>query len=271
MRVDCTCLHCGKQFPVTPYELSEGRGKYCGLPCSWAHRSLKVTLNCAVCGAPFQQKLADMRVRTRGKYCGNPCRFVAQTGRYQPIAVRWNRYVSPDPTPGLCWDWQGKCLSRDGYGRLTVRSPDGSKRDRLATHVAWELVAGPVPEGFFLCHTCDRPICVRNDDEGWYEVNGVVRPRRGHLWLGTAADNAADMALKGRVPRGDRHSRRLHPERVPRGEQQPFAKLTDDAVREIRRVYATGRFIQRQLAERYGVNQTQISNVVLGRTWKHVE
>jgi predicted transcriptional regulator len=42
-------------------------------------------------------------------------------------------------------------------------------------------------------------------------------------------------------------------------------------VRDIRNRYAAGGVSQQKLADEYGVNQTKISDVVCGRTWKHVE
>jgi predicted transcriptional regulator len=58
---------------------------------------------------------------------------------------------------------------------------------------------------------------------------------------------------------------------VARGEQAGLAKLTDDAVREIRRRYAEGGISQQQLANEYSVHQTKISAVVTRKTWRHVE
>jgi hypothetical protein len=77
---------------------------------------------------------------------------------------------------GECWEWRG-ATSGDGYGRVWA-----GDRTRQATHVAWEMVNGPIPDGLWVCHSCDNPPCVRVD----------------HLWLGTISDNAKDRDGKGR-------------------------------------------------------------------------
>lgn len=56
-------------------------------------------------------------------------------------AHRFLAKLKDDPVTD-CWLWQGSCVKRDGYGRVTV---DG--RLRNAHRVAWEMANDPVPEG----------------------------------------------------------------------------------------------------------------------------
>lgn len=55
-----------------------------------------------------------------------------------------------------------------------------------------------------------------------------------------------------------------------RGERRPQAKLTEDDVREIRRIYATGNWTYAQLAKRFNVGITTICDVVRRKAWKHI-
>lgn len=52
-----------------------------------------------------------------------------------------------------------------------------------------------------------------------------------------------------------------------RGERHGMDKLTEDQVREIRRLYASG-MLQREIAPLFGVTRRNIGNITSGRSWK---
>ena len=139
-----------------------------------------------------------------------------------------------------CWLWTGG-RKRFGHGAVSIRTID--RRMQTGAHrVAWILANGPIPDGMCVCHHCDNPPCVNP----------------AHLFIGTKSDNTQDAFDKGRIK-----------VRPMDGARNPNAKLTGEQVREIRSRYPVES--QCSLARAFGVSQTAIRNIVLGKRWPFVE
>jgi hypothetical protein len=118
---------------------------------------------------------------------GNPRRVrVPKSQRPELFVERfWSHVDKQGPAPahlpelGSCSEWIAAVNKEDGYGVLT----NGDGGIQYAHRYSWELHYGPIPDGLWVLHHCDNTICVRPD----------------HLFLGTAADNVADMLTKGRA------------------------------------------------------------------------
>lgn len=151
-----------------------------------------------------------------------------------PLAERfWSRVRKTDD----CWLWTG-ASDRRGYGRITVAGASV----HLVHRVSWALAFGNAPPGALVCHRCDNPPCVNPD----------------HLFLGTNADNSADMAKKQRHLRlGDRWS-------------QGYAKLTAQQVRSIRERRDAGHQVK-EMAREFGVHFQSVYAILSGRNHRHVE
>lgn len=122
---------------------------------------------CIVCGKAISSRATH-------------CRDHRQNGpNIRPLSERlWNKVDKTD----TCWVWTG-AVDRKGYGKIGVgSSKDGTRRLEIVPRAAWQVTNGPIPDGLFVCHTCDNPRCCRPD----------------HLWLGTCSDNLRDMSEKGR-------------------------------------------------------------------------
>lgn len=158
----------------------------------------------------------------------------------RPLADRLWSKVDKDgpihPIHGQCWTWTGWCeKSGGGHGRI---AKNGTGAGMMGAHVAaWIVTFGPVPDGLFVCHKCDNPPCCNPS----------------HLFLGTNADNMADMVAKGR-------------QRSLCGEDNATAKLTAAQVDEIRRRVAAGDR-QVDVAADFGIIQAHVSRIKRGASW----
>ncbi len=72
-----------------------------------------------------------------------------------------------------------------------------------------------------------------------------------------------------RLARGDRHGSFLKPETIRRGTLNGCAKVTEGDVRYIKRMFAEGE-TQTTIAKQFGIGQTQVSNIVTDKQWRHL-
>ena len=137
-------------------------------------------------------------------------------------------------SPGECWEWLG---AKDrGYGRF--RGPEGATVqahrfafDRYVRPLAPKPKGRTGAVGEVVCHQCDNPACVNP----------------AHLFVGSQADNLADMQRKGR---------KVSP-----------AILTQADADAIRRAYTGKRGEQVALARQYGIAPQTVNNILRGRRW----
>lgn len=138
--------------------------------------------------------------------------------------------------PDECWNWRG--TSSHGYGKFTLRTPNGSQQ-HMAHRVAYLLHYRALPTNLVVMHSCDNPRCVNF----------------AHLSLGTDLLNTIDASAKGR----------MHP-----GAKTFGAVLTDDIARHIRTCSDLGEGIN-SIARRIGHHRRTVADVVNRKTWRHVQ
>lgn len=169
----------------------------------------------------------DVLHRCRVKHCCRPDHLYL--GKAQRFDLARERFWESLDRSGECWTWAGT-TNPDGYGIIW-----NGKRGMLAHRHAWILTHGPIAGEDCVLHRCDNPPCCRPD----------------HLFLGTHAENAADMKAKGRA--------------------RAVRSLTDDQVRELRRLRATGQHTYYVLGEMFGISYQAAHAVATRVTYKNVD
>jgi HNH endonuclease len=142
-----------------------------------------------------------------------------------------------------CWPWIGATDGQQGYGRIKI---PGTSRQMPAHVLAWEIMNGPVPEGFFILHTCDIKPCCRNDGP------------QSHLYAGTHEDNMRDARERERHPSHSNGRWARTTRHTARGERCGRARLVNEQYEEVHMLYSTGIWSYRALATRYGVTAQAI-------------
>jgi len=189
----------------------------------------KTISTCPHCGGQFSHYRSAPR-RFCSHSCSSKTNNTHKTRTYvERMAARLELFAA---TQGAdeCWLWTGR-IGIGGYGIIQAIKPY-----RVFAHrAAWEVVHGPIPDGLKILHVCD--------------VRNCINPK--HLFLGTMADNSADMVKKGRSIRG---------------EQRWNAKLTPALVRDIRAAEGS----QSTIAKRFGISRSYAGALRARVGWKHL-
>lgn len=131
-----------------------------------------------------------------------------------------------------CWNWLGCIDKATGYGKFRYNNVN----NMLPHRVAYYITLGDIPDGHFVCHTCDNRSC--------------CNPK--HLFIGSPLDNVNDMISKGRNPIG---------------EKDGTAILTEKDVIEIRELLQKGKHTQVEIGKIYGVKSVTICAIKSRRNW----
>jgi hypothetical protein len=130
--------------------------------------------------------------------------------------------------PTECWLWKG-WTGKNNYGRFGSRGKSVIETgERLAHRIAFVLNNGFVPPGKIIMHTCNNSKCVNPN----------------HLICGTYQDNS------------------LYREKC--GRRWKYRKLSQEKVDEIRRLFKTGHYSTRVLAETFGICRSYACRIVSG-------
>lgn len=142
-------------------------------------------------------------------------------------------YARTELNTNGCREW---LLSKNAYGY--GKTANGRGGWILAHRAAWVAANGAIPLGEEVCHRCDNRACLRIE----------------HLFIATHAENMRDAKEKGRAAG------------CP-GIKNKKAKLTEDAVRQIRESSESGSVLGR----RFNISHVMASRIKRRAAWKHLE
>lgn len=168
-----------------------------------------------------------------------PTKDIANLAIAECVRKYFSELLSEPTIDCVVWP-RGK--HKNGYGRIKIGSDN---IEVLAHRLSYFLYFGFLRPDYEVMHHCDNPSC----------VNPL------HLSMGTPVENQAHAKERGRKPLGSKVG---------------TAKLTEEQVLEIRRIYKPGIPYHpsptgaRELAKKYGCGRSAILKVITREWWKHI-
>lgn len=144
------------------------------------------------------------------------------------VAETFDDHWTEDTETG-CWVWQRSCSTGQGRRRYGKLRVNG--RTVSAHRYSFERRYGKIPTNNVVMHTCDNEQCVNPE----------------HLQIGTHSLNRKDCVDKGRAHFNEKIS----------------AKIAE----QIRKAYIGTHRTQIEVAQMFGVSQTQVSKICLRQCW----
>jgi hypothetical protein len=182
--------------------------------------------NCVICSKEFNCVPSDYN---RYFCCSLECKYKRHTLTPEQ---QFNRLKSVFEKNVIiqegCWGWKGE-VSSSGYGRISY----SSKRMQLH-RVSWMIYYSEIPDGMWVLHKCDNPICSNPE----------------HLFLGTHNDNVQDMISKGR---------RI----IPKKKYLGFYDLSNDDILEIKKLLAN-KSLKKDIANKFGIGPWTVTRIEEG-------
>lgn len=136
-----------------------------------------------------------------------------------------------------CWLWLAGTDSKGRYGLYRYK-----RKIQGAHRIAYLLTFGEIPPNLDVMHSCDTTLCCNPN----------------HLSAGTRKENMEDMMERER-------------DNFSHGIDRPDAKLTDENVKEIRRLYKIKAMTQKAMSKMFHVSDTTIWGVVHHIYWNHIK
>ncbi len=170
----------------------------------------------------------------------------------------WSRVDKRKPEE--CWPWKAT-LFNTGYGMFYAgeKTKSGNPKSTGTHRFIAELKIGRrLKKDEWALHECDNKNC--------------CNPK--HIYVGDHDDNMKDRQERNRTSRADKHSQIIKESPgiiAMRGSRNHQSKLTEEIVRESRKLCASGKSNPYRESVRHSVHPSTMKAAIEGKTWRYID